>query len=78
MYDICYQDFTNDYGKIYFKLKVYLKSNLINSTNIDSTKLYCNRINDIELHCKNRTETLRSYEIVHINCKCNLEVNEGR
>ena len=76
MHDICYQDFTNDYRKIYFKLKVYLKSNLIDSTN--STKLYCNEINDIELHCENQTETLRSYEIVNINCKCNLEVNEGR
>ena len=74
MYDICYRDFTNDYRKIYFKLKVYLKSNLIDS----STKLYCNEINDIELHCENQTETLSSHEIVHINCKCNLEVNEGR
>ena len=59
---------------MYFKLKVYLKSNLIDS----STKLYCNEINDIELHCENQTTILRSYEIVHINCKCNLEVNEGR
>ena len=59
-----------------FQVKSIYKSNLTDSTN--STKLYCNEINDIELHCENETEILRSYGIVHINCKCNLEVNEGR